>query len=335
MRRDFVFMVDGVPIELGLRDTNLYFIPIADSFRQELLKLAVKHSDIHRWMTKTKGNFLVAGFRTDFKTKEEGLDSAYQHLSSILDGYSFFTEKSPSICPYVQVREGEDSDASWEIIGYHALVRIHSKDGKAEKASAERVQQLANRFLSYFNTVPFKHGSPPNELIEQIALSSKMFRHGRSAEAFGIEFLCKFTSLEGLVCGPAAFGKKRLLVERLSKLFRHRSKIESQINELWGMRCEASHQGKAFSTKFAVMIGRIDNLMLGTMVFALDHIDKAIKIDDLWQFASNYSLPSEAFDESTKHVATRIAGKTEVKWIGVGSLIDSIFSTDWPPKQNP
>jgi hypothetical protein len=329
VRHDFVFLVYGVPKEFMLHDTDYFFVPASDIFQKELAKLAATYSDIHHWIKRTKGEYLAAAFRNDFPTKEEGMESAYQKLSSIMDGYSLLTEVAPEICPFVQVREGTNHDASWEVFSDRGWARFHSKDGEAEKLWNERTKKLMRRFLVFFDTVSCNAAKPQTDLVSQLALSTKMYRHGCSSDSYGIEFLCKFTALEGLVCGDAKSNKEKLLKKRLSALFRHLTNVEKQIGDLWVMRCEASHQGKAFAAKFAPSISQIEMFTIGVTAFALDHIKQVNKIEDLWKHADTYILPPEAILERPAEIMrcpmTRTVGVTSVKWNNIGPVIDNIF----------
>jgi O-succinylbenzoate synthase len=97
------------------------------------------------------------------------------------------------------------------------------------------------------------------------------------------------------------------------------------------MRCEASHQGKAFSEKFATSIGWIESLVLGTVVFALDHITTASTIEQLWTHASSYILPPETTierpSEITRGAIVSASIETSLKWTGLGQLFDHCFQS--------
>ena len=211
-------------------------------------------------------------------------------------------------------------------------MRVNSKDGTFEKLWEERNAKLLDRLLVFFDVVATNDLQFDTELANQIGLSAKMFRHGKMAGSYGINYLCAFTALEGLVCGPREFGHGKLLEQRLSTLFRYKNHVVSEVKKLWRFRCEASHQGKAFDDNFSVLIEPVEKLMLGTLIFALHHVKIAKTIDELWdKHASSYNLPSEAIVERPPEVfrtaIVSLVGGPKLKWSNVGLLVDQAFKS--------
>jgi hypothetical protein len=93
------------------------------------------------------------------------------------------------------------------------------------------------------------------------------------------------------------------------------------------MRCEASHQGKAFTNDFASVIEPLERLALGVIVFALDNLQSEKTIDALWNRVGSYSLPSEVLLDRPKHRAAvvRLMGEFGI-WKGAGILTDHVFN---------
>jgi hypothetical protein len=218
-------------------------------------------------------------------------------------------------------------DAQIKFFADRAWISWGTPNEQTEKAWQSRKEWLLNRFLLYFDAVASGEVQYETEVAEQLELSAKMFRHGGKSDSYGIEFLCKFTALEGLVCGPAKFGKEKLLTERLSALFRARNGIEAEISKLWKMRCEASHQAKAFTNDFASVIEPLERLTLGVIVFALDNLQSEKTIDSLWNRVGSYSLPSEVLLDRPKHrvAVVRMMGEFGI-WKGAGILTDNVFN---------
>lgn len=129
------------------------------------------------------------------------------------------------------------------------------------------------------------------------------------------------------MCGPAKYGKENLLKTRLATLFRIRNGVEADIAKLWEMRCEASHQGKAFSDDFSVVIKPLERLTLGAMVFALDNLPSVKTIDALWNQVASYSLPPEVLLDHPKSRAAVVRLIADFgTWKGAGILTDNVFN---------
>ena len=120
-----------------------------------------------------------------------------------------------------------------------------------------------------------------------------------------MEYLCKFSALEGLVCGPARNKKERLLTTRLKALFAPSARnVPADVAALWDMRCEASHQAKAFhddsvpdSKPIQLSIVTLEYYLTGVLVFTLDHVGQVTSIDELWSMQQKYKLPDYALLE--------------------------------------
>ena len=77
----------------------------------------------------------------------------------------------------------------------------------------------------------------------------KMYRAGAQTEDFGLEFICKWSALEGLVCGGELRNKGQLLRDRLSALLPSPpGETEMLVKELWKFRSQAVHEALAFKS---------------------------------------------------------------------------------------
>lgn len=289
------------------------------------------------WLKKSGGKFHAFVLRNDSEDEAKTLMDTYEKLSGILDGYAFLNDDAvPEIWPMVQIRTSDQPHADIRFFSLRAWFRVNSKDGSFEKAWDERTRQLLVRFLDFFDVAATDNALFDTELANQISLSARMFRHGRMSSSYGIEYLCKFSALEGLVCGPRTHGHGNLLKNRLSVLFRHRINIAAEVQELWRIRCEASHQGKAFDDTFSTLIEPIERLALGCLVFAVDHVRTTKTIDELWTKALGYALPKEAIidrpPEIQRRAIVRLISQPKHQWNNVGKMVDSIFETRKPPQ---
>jgi hypothetical protein len=329
IRRDFVFFVSGVPNEMMIRHRQSAFTAVGEDQKKIINKISECYDAqaVANWLRAAAGQFTAAIFRNEYADERDGFSEAFEKLSGILDGYAFLIEDTNlEVCPLVLVRERDEPDAKIKIFGSRAWISWGSPAENAEQAWQARRTQLLQRFLLFFETVANDDTQFDTEVVNQLGLSAKMFRHGRKSESYGIEFLCKFTALEGLVCGPREHGHGKLLKQRVSSLFRTRNGVEAEVEKLWKMRCEASHQGKAFSSKFSAVIEPLEQLTLGVMVFALDSLTAVKTIEELWDKAASYSLPPEVVMERPKTRVPVIHMIGEIgQWGGAGLLTDGVF----------
>lgn len=308
-----------------VHDRNFFFAELGNSIKTELLKMREHYAGVARWFDHSKPISVIL-IRNDLATKEEAFESAFEVVSGLCDLYAMLSETTPDISPLLKTREGDavDGDISLFYIDRGKL-RFNSNDGEAERRWNTRTLALLKMFLPCFDVAA---GTlPATELTEQMRLSLRMFRHALSAPAVGIEFLCKFSALEGLVCGSALGEKHKLLKKRIGCLMRGTTDWNAEVTALWKLRCSASHQSAAFSTKFIPATGSVDHIFLAVMVFAAHHINYASGIDELWTRASAYTLPAEALQtyEVLHGRIVRAVVPTPLKWLNLGLLIDKQF----------
>jgi hypothetical protein len=83
--------------------------------------------------------------------------------------------------------------------------------GKANRSSRQTLGRPARSncelCASIYYCVSFGKWDSLTELRRQLAYSVKMFRQGIISGDPGIEYLCKFSALEGLVCGSQTKNK--------------------------------------------------------------------------------------------------------------------------------
>ena len=331
IRRDFAFFVRGIPEAMMVRHPQytFTFVGVCENEKKLLIQFSEQSPAVANWLRGAAGRYCIAILRNEHADEADGFSEAFERLSGILDGYAFLAEDTtPEVCPLVVVRERDEPDASIKLFGNRAALEWGSPSESAEQAWQSRKAQLLQRFLIFFEAVAGEDPQFDTEVVNQVALSAKMFRHGCKSETYGIEFLCKFTALEGLVCGPRKNGHGPLLKQRLPSLFRTRNNINAEVAKLWTMRCGASHQGKAFSSEFSSVIEPLERLALGVMIFALDNLASVKTIDELWAMAPSYSLPPEVMMErpKTRVPVIHMMSHEVAKWIGAGHLTEIVFS---------
>jgi hypothetical protein len=274
----------------------------------------------------TKG---VCASRRREAEEREAFKAAYDAVTSFCDVYSLLLDEPPSISPIVFMHEENCADATITYFSVgHGSFRFHSPDGSAEAEWNERNAKIFRRLLPALEIAGGECGTAPSDLAQQIRIALKMYRHGELAAAIGIEFLCKFSALEGLVCGHLRANKERLLIARISTLFRGHGSWDVKVRSLWRQRCAASHQSLAFSDVFVQATKDVEYIFLGVVIFAISHLDHATCVEDLWNFASRFSLPEEAvLERKTLHGRVSSAMMPlNLTWVGFGKLIDDTFN---------
>jgi hypothetical protein len=326
IRRDFVFLVSGVPAEMRISHEHHTFANLGEVERREIEKIAVNYSELANWMKRAGKGVSVAVFRNEFCSETDGFAAAFGRLSSILDGYTFLTEDTtPEVSPLVLIRERDERDAYVKLFSHRATVRWGKPSEDATSAWRERKNMLMQRWLVFFDSVTGDAGIE-TEIVKQLGLSARMFRHGQRAVAYDVEYLCKFTALEGLVCGSRKNGHRQLLTTRLPLLFKTWPGLDEEVKRLWGFRCAASHQGNSSHSQMSTLIQPVEKLTLGVMVFALDNLKEAKTTDELWNRVSSYTLPDQLTIDHPQYAAvvTHLMGDVGI-WRSVGVITDHVF----------
>ncbi len=180
---------------------------LGEDQKKQIIKISEHFQGVANWLRNSTGRFSAAVFRNEHEEEKTAFSEAFERLSGILDGYAFLTEDvTLGVCPLVVVRERDEPDAQIKLFANRAMISWGSPTENAEQAWESRKSQLLSRFLVFFDAVAGGYLNFDTEVVNQLGLSAKMFRHGQKSESYGIEFLCKFTALEGMVCGPREHG---------------------------------------------------------------------------------------------------------------------------------
>lgn len=326
VRRDFIFLVSGIPSEMRISHEHHALVGLGETERREIERIAVKQGGLADWLRRAGSGISVAIFRNDFSSETEGFTAAFKQISSILDGYTFLTEDTtPELSPLVLIRVRDEHNACAKIFSQRAMVRWGNPTAESALAWKERKSLLKDRWIAFFDSVA-GDSKVDTEIVRQLGLSARMYRHGQRAAAYDVEFLCKFTALEGLVCGSRRSGHIQLLTSRLPLLFRNWPELKEEIKRLWEYRCAASHQGNSSHEQMSTLIEPVAKLTLGVFVFALDNIGAAKSIDELWECAADYQLSNNLTISHPQQsaVVTHLMGDIGT-WPDVGGTIDSVF----------
>jgi hypothetical protein len=340
MRRDFLFLAMNLPPKHLVRDRHHFTATLDNITREYLLKSTQRVHGLQGFLLESAESPLFGiGVRNEHADEPLATRKAWQTLSGIVDGYALFLDAAPpKICPYFILREGNSADASLRSYAHEGTwLTMHPKEALSERRWEEVKYQHSQRLLKLFDIAAAEAAQLKPPLFHQILYSVRMFRHGAAAEVFGIQFLCKFSALEGLVCGSETSNKKQLLRDRLGPLFRKVPALNrSQIDTLWELRCTASHQAKAFEfeddpdlVNHAIHIESLDRFFRGVLVFALDHFDKVTTVNELWRNLGSYELPDYAVEERPRdmprYAASHFLINPHSDLPGLGSSFDVIY----------
>jgi hypothetical protein len=339
MRRDILFLVRGIPEERRLHARHFFMAKPTDVFTGQVFELAGILPELRRFLEERPEEKLIcAGFRNDHKEEPQAIEKAWSALGNIIDGFAFTIEgRLPEVCPIVLVREGETPPAKVLNYRHGGWAHFHPHTPELAAKWKERELKLSTRLLTFFDIVAGGDPKYKNDLGFQVGYSAKMFRCGAQAKNFGVEYLCKFSALEGLVCGAEKDGKEKLLKERLSQLFSKSPRdVKKDVRRLWRLRCEASHQAKAFyddaipdSNLLQAETVLIEYFLTGVLVFALDQVENAQSVADLWGMLPGYVLPDYALLERPADMPklpfTNMIRDTKLFWKDAGLLIDMVY----------
>lgn len=295
MQRDILFFVEQMPAAYHLAGKNLFMGPVGQQFVELFGDLSKTIPQLNPFSSNTaKDKVTIAGFRNDFANEREAVRDAWDRLEGILDATCLLTEEhQPKIGPVVMIREGDQTQAAAKNYVSTGWARWEPASEEIKKQWQERNSRVADYVMGFINSVAFVEATTTTELGRQLAYSMKMFRRGIAAGCPGIEYVCKFSALEGLVCGSKTTDKSATLKTNLGTLFCNVNPgMKQELQRLWKQRCRASHQAMAFDAKLIADLPLLDSLVLATFVFALDHLQTATTTNELWGQAQRYVLPN-------------------------------------------
>jgi hypothetical protein len=228
---------------------------------------------------------------------------------------------------------GEADEPNLQVVIYHIQGWADFMGTPESRAVwKKRDEELRSR-VGRFNSMAIDfHSRSQTKLARQVRHSLRMFRHGQHTGNWGVEFICKFCALEGLVCGEIVEKKLATLISRLCALFpASEGETEAMVRKLWKLRSAAVHTAQAFDAgclkeggHLGVHIGEIDFLFTGVLVFALERVYEAEDVQPLWAGVTGYSLPDFARlrrpDDLARHAIRQMEVPLEVWLSGGGDL---------------
>ncbi len=298
------FLVKDFPEALRTVGPAHFMSTIDEHFLEGLKKLPRKEAAILNFIAHHSAKqFIWVGFKVDAPDKLSALAEAYHRMEGLIDGASFWGHNdTPAISETAWVGLADDPDMSLVVFRRQLWIEMVTAPNESALLWETRNKELRARVNRFFSLAIEQHTRSGVPLARQIRHSMRMFRHGKQSGSWGVEFICKFCALEGLVCGEERHGKHEKIKTRLSALFRDNStEFTRRCTKLWEFRSDAVHTAKAFDAgslnegaSLGIHIEQIEHLFVGVLVFALERLPTTETVADLWSGLGGYQLPDFA-----------------------------------------
>ena len=196
--------------------------------------------------------------------------------------------------------------------------------------------------LPFFN-VAFYGGDwdALSPLKKQILHSARLYRKGCEAGSFGVEFLCKFAAVEGLVIGGLRERKYATMTERLITLMKGHADptTHERIGALPQKRHLIAHEARgervaadASSVPYEVYTPLLDRLADAVFAFATSNLDACQTVSELWARVASYEVPDAILQERPegfgKYGFRDLLLKRGCIWRDLGATLDKVLATD-------
>jgi hypothetical protein len=289
------------------------------------------------------GVVLVA-VRVSARNESRAVKRAWGLLGHVRDGLAFVLDIPAKVAPIVlSCPEGRMNARVRRFVPV-SWIPWKSKKVKPVQIWEDRCNRLMTIMLKFFDASLSDRWRNHNALTKQIIHSARLYRLGCESESYGMEFLCKFAAMEGLVTGAATKAARRKkgnkLLERVPQLgLRVRWSVRHTIKKLWKMRNLAAHEARIEyfpkykeSYPLEVLIPRLEFIAVAVFVFACENIRRAESVSALWRLADKYKLPTWACWERPKGIG-RLPGRrilisrSEI-WTNAGKWFEVVFQQE-------
>lgn len=339
---NIAFLLRNYPRAMHIQGPTFFMVGIDEEFMKPLRELSSKEPAIAMFVANNpKEQFSWVGVQLSSDTRLNAIAEARHRVEGFIDGAALTIETGviPTICEIVYV--GLSGNPELTLTRYRSDSWIHLAHGGNEGNAfwQQRNDRLRGRLVSFFRLATDGHPKSLSDIGLQLRHSLRLFRYAVQTGNFGVEFICKFCALEGLVCGDIRSGKKRLLAHRLSALFPNESaEIGTKIDRLWKYRNEAVHTARTFDAgpldhgaSLGVNLEDLNRLFVGVIVFALDQIPAVDTIHDLWTKVEAYSLPSYASakrpEGMTQYLLKNAEFELKIHSPTLGTIFESTLKT--------
>ncbi len=339
MKWDIAFLMRNYPREYRFADRNYMMVDVDQRHLDLLRKHTASMPTVAAFFAGADSNTCSAVlFRIEADTEDEAIELTRHILEGFIDGLAMLVDRNlPKICPLLQVRRDEERDSYLIELGDPGWAYFQAKDPTSNTVWQRRCKMVFNTLFPFFDVIAQLHPRRDTSLSRQLMYSMKMYRHGAATGVFGLEYICKWSALEGLVCSGERHRKLALLKNRIPQLFpKECARIAAKVAELWELRNEAVHEARAFDSDYlheAPLLGpqieEVELLFSTVVTFALANIDRANSVQALWTYAASFKAPEWAKKrprDMPRMVMTKISFQTKLAITGGGALFDRAFT---------
>lgn len=339
MKWDIAFLMRNYPREYRFADRNYMMVDVHQRYLDLLQKHTADIPTIAAFFAGATSNACSAVlFRIEAETEGDAIELGRHILEGFVDGLSVLVDRNlPKICPLLQVRRDDERDSYLIELGDPGWAYFQAKDPTSDAVWRQRCKMVFHTLFPFFDVIAQLHPRHDTSLSRQLMYSMKMYRHGAATHVFGLEYICKWSALEGLVCGGERHRKLALLKNRIQQLFPNECPpIAAKVAELWDLRNEAVHEARAFDSDYlheAPLLGpqieEVELLFSTVMMFALANIDRADSVQALWAYTASFTVPEWAKKrprDMPRMAMTKIRFRPKLAITGGGAFFDSAFN---------
>ncbi len=298
---DLVFFIRGFPEKLSLHKSVF-----ATVVHPEVIPTLAKSTEGLHGGDFFEGADRLAcfGIRLGAPSTKEAIGAGRYVVDAMIDGLSLAIPRPlPKVGLLAIVCDDTREHGYWAHFSPIAWVRMSPAAPNSQESPSPWARSVFGLVSPFMDVIAENHPNHDSDLARQLVQSLKMFRHGAEANSFAVEFICKFSALEGLVCGEKE-KKGPALRDRLPRLFRHDGKVTvARIQRLWEDRSAAIHASAGFYSAHAkgtravqIHLSEVDYLFRGVVAFAIGRLKEARTVPELWAAGDKFDLPEWARD---------------------------------------
>ena len=339
MKWDIAFLMRDYPRKYRFADRNYTMVDVHAGHLDLLREHTADMPGVAPFFAGAHANtYSAAVFRIEAGSEDNAIELTRHILEGFIDGLALLVDRNlPKVCPLLQVRRDDERDSYLIELGDPGWVYFQPKDPTSDKVWQQRCKMVFHMLFPFFDVIAQLHPRRDTSLSRQLMYSMKMYRHGAATGVFGLEYICKWSALEGLVCGGERHRKLALLKKRIPKLFLNESsRVAAKVAELWKLRNEAVHEARAFDSDYlheAPLLGpqieEVELLFSTVVIFALANIDRADSVQALWTYAASFTAPEWAKKrprDMPRMAMEKIRFQTKLTISGGGALFDNAFN---------
>lgn len=339
LRWDVVFLLKNYPRDYRIQGPNFLIVDLSEQSVAAIEEATRKIVGAGQFFLNSDYKRLQAFvFRVHAQNHSDAIELGKHSLDAILDGISLLVDRNlPKVWPFVQIRHQDDRESHLVETRGDDWAYFNAKEESSNARWQTQQRDLFRSLFAFFDIAMSLHAKRNSLLSRQLLYSMKMFRHGAMTGIFGLEYLCKWSALEGMICAGEQ-GKKRLLLTRLPLLFPTKGpEFLETLSKLWNIRNEAIHESRAFDSDhlheapaLGPHIETVEFLFTNVVIFALSRINESDTIESLWRGVASYK-PKTVIQERPADMP-RMAIKKFVMPIKVaikngGTVIDAAFTS--------